>query len=248
MRERLTRRARTIYSRFRGPRSLESPGKCLHTEGTSHYTHCSANNATPPTNLFDSRAGGKSGEWKREVARQAAGCGRERGRNRHAQTYTRRKERKKASEIANSVPRVPMVLMPTFESTPPFTIRPNYPSGNPFHPSLTFPRCFTTANYTYLRPRAEESRDWILVNSLLFRLRDERYKGSGRVFFSPCTPSPVRFLPFAVRLINRRDVRVEARCRYCRTRGIDSSLRRGQSSIEENRSIYFQPVRAFFLL
>lgn len=87
----------------------------------------------------------------------------------------------------------PWFLRPTFESkrAPPFTIRPNYPSGNPFHPSLAFSRYFTTANYTYLRPRLgeAESRDSILVNSSLFRLYDGRNKGPrGRRFSSSSLP------------------------------------------------------------
>lgn len=118
-----------------------------------------------------------------------------------------------------------MVLRPTFESTPPFTIRPNYPSGNPFHPSssLTSPRCFTTANYTYLRPRVEPCRDWILVNSLLFRLYDGRNKGSrGRVFRRP-SPISLGSLSSA-RLIDPQH-RGAATRRSDRTPGIDASHR-----------------------
>lgn len=116
-----------------------------------------------------------------------------------------------------SVPRVPMVLRPTFESkrAPPFTIRPNYPSGNPFHPSLAFSRYFTTANYTYLRPRlgerprAETRFLWILYCFSTARREEQRAPGQAFFFFVPRLVVALSSLPFAP--INRFPDRYSSR-------------------------------------
>lgn len=156
----------------------------------------------PRLTLLDSR----DGEQRNRKLVLLGGFEREKEEKSFARTHIERreKERWKKTRSRTRVPRVPMVLRPTFESTPPFTIRPNYPSGNPFHPSFTFSRCFTTANYTYLRPQAVSPAEtgflWILY---CFDYTTGGTKGPGADVF--LRPLPISLCPLSpARLIDPR--------------------------------------------
>lgn len=232
----------------RGSRSSKAPANVCTLEEPGHYSHCSANNATPPANLFDSRVAGTPGWFNRDetiIARferlraRERKCEKERergvdisrvsmkregGRGRET-----RNENGKKEEIASRAPRVPMVLIPMFESTPPFTIRPNYPSGNPFRWCLFRSRVVSPLPITricVLEP--DQSRDWILVNSLLFRLRDEPNKGVRPRFLSsppaPAAPNGPHALSTVFSSVASRDQSI----------GTNDSTWNGSSSVDRS--------------